>query len=212
MTKRQPKKTLVVDKRDGQLSAHGGEVNYFFRNVPLWNPPSQQTAEIWRQFVAKQPIASICRDTIANYLNSLDWSIVARDADQQDELRSKVKHYTKLFERGNAYYYDIDFASHVEWIVKDLYDLPFGAASEIGRMDDSPSGKVVWVRPIDGGTLAPTLNFDFPVVQVAPTTNLVPIYLGREFVSRVYLSPMLLLNEFGAQWKCFPAAMITTLD
>jgi len=206
MAKRQPKKNIIIDKREGQLSAHGGEVNYFFRNVPLWNPPSWQTAEVWRQFVIKQPIAAICRDTIANYLNSLDWSIVARDSDQQDELRAKVKHYTKLFERGNAYYYDIDFASHIEWIVKDLYDLPFGAASEIGRIDDAPSGKVVWIRPLDGGTLAPTLNFDFPVVQVAPTTNLAPVYLPRDFVSRVYLSPRTELRREG--WGYAPPERI----
>jgi len=208
MAKRQPKKQYIaIDKRDGQLTAHGGEMaNYFLRNVPLWNPPSWQSAEVWRQFVIRQPIAAICRDTIANYLNSLDWAIVARDSDQRDELRGKIKYYTKLFERGNAYYYDIDFTSHVEMIVKDLYDLPFGFASEIGRVNDEPNGKVVWIRPIDGGTLAPTLNFDFPVVQVAPGTNLSPVYLPRDFVSRIFLSPRTELRREG--WGYAPPERI----
>lgn len=205
-TKRQPKKVPEVEKRDGQISARGGAVNYFFAGTPLRLAPSWQSAELWREFVIRQPIASICRDTIANYLNSLEWSIIARDSDDRDELRAKIKHYTKLFERGNAYYYDIDFTAHVEMAIKDLFDLPFGFASEIGRINDDPNGKVVWVRPIDGGTLAPTLNFEFPVVQVAPGTALAPVYLPRDFVSRVFLSPRTELKREG--WGYAPPERI----
>jgi len=207
MAKRQPKQYLKIDKRDGQVSAPGGQLaNYFLRDVPLWNPPAWQTAEMWRMFVVKQPVAVICRDTIANFLNSLDWTITARDSEQRDELRSKIKYYTKLLERGNAYYYDIDFSSHIEMAVKDLFDLPFGFASEIGRLDDEPKGKVVWIRPLDGGTLAPTLNFDFPIVQTAAGTALNPVYLPRDFVSRVYLSPRTELRREG--WGFAPPERI----
>lgn len=207
MAKRQPKQFLNVDKREGQVTAQGGELaNYFVRSIPLWSQPAWQTAETWRQFVLKQPVASICRDTIANYLNSLDWAIVARDSEQRDELKPKIKYYTKLFERGNAYYYDVDFASHIEWLIKDLFDLPFGCASEIGRLDDNPKGRVVWIRPLDGGTLAPTLNFDYPIVQVAPTTGLNPVYIPRGFISRVYLSPRTELRREG--WGFAPPERI----
>lgn len=205
-TKRQPKKVPEAEKRDGQISARGGQANFFFAGTPLRLAPSWQSADMWRDFVIRQPIASICRDTIANYLNSLDWSIVARDSDDRDELRSKIKHYTKLFERGNAYYYDIDFTAHVEMAVKDLFDLPFGFASEIGRINDDPNGKVVWVRPLDGGTLSPTLNFEYPVVQVAPGTNLQPVYLPRDFVSRIFLSPRTELKREG--WGFAPPERI----
>lgn len=207
MAKRQPRKQVVADKREGQITVHGGPAaNYFLRNVPIWNPPSWQGAEMWRNFVMRQPIALICRDTIANYLNSLDWAIVARDSDQRDELRETVKYYTRLLERGSTYYYDMDFASHVEWIVKDLYDLPFGAASEIGRVDDNPEGDVVWIRPLDGGTCAPTLNFDYPVVQIAQTAGVLPVYLPREFVSRIFLSPRTELQREG--WGIAPPERI----
>lgn len=208
MAKQPQKQYLAIDKREGQVTAHGGQLaNYFLRNIPLWSQPAWQTAEMWRQFVLKQPIASICRDTIANYLNSLDWAIVARDTDQRDELKPRIKYYTKLLERGNAYYYDIDFSSHIEWLTKDLFDLPFGCASEIGRVDDNPKGRVVWIRPLDGGTLAPTLNFDFPIVQVAPNAGQInPIYLPKEFVSRVYLSPRTELRREG--WGFAPPERI----
>lgn len=206
MAKSQPKAALKTYKREGQVTAAGGLQNFFLRNVPLWNPPAWQEADYWRRFVEKQSIAAICRDTIANYLNSLDWAIIARDSEQRDELKGVIKHYTKLFERGNAYYYDIDFTSHVEWFVKELETLPFGMASELGRIDDNPKGRVVWIRPLDGGTLAPTLNFDFPIVQSAPNNYLQPVYLPKEFVSRVYLSPRTELRREG--WGYAPPERI----
>ncbi len=204
--RRQPSKALQTEKRDGQLSAAGGMQSFFLRNVPLWNPPAWQEAEYWRGFVSKQPVALICRDAIANYLNSLDWSIVARDSEKRDELKLQIKHYTKLFERGNAYYWDLEFSSQVEWFTKDLFTLPFGTASELGRLDDNPSSKVVWIRPLDAGTLAPTLNFDYPVVQSAPGTGINPVYLPRKFVSRVYLSPRTELRREG--WGYAPPERI----
>lgn len=162
---------LQTSSRDGQSSAPGGMVSFFLRNAPLWNPPAWQQAAYWREFVERQSIAAICRDAIANYLNSLDWMIVARDSNKKDELKGQIKHYIKLFERGNAYWWDIDFSSQIEWFAKDLFTLPFGTASEIGRLDDEPNGRVVWIRPLDAGTLAPTLNFDFPVVQSTPNAH-----------------------------------------
>lgn len=206
MAKRQTKQlTLQTSERQGQLSSPSG-LSYFVRTIPLWNPPAWQEAAYWRLFVEKQSIAAICRDSIANYLNSLDWAIVARDSEKRDELKPRIKHYVKLFERGNAYYWDLDFSSQVEWFVKDLFTLPFGTASEIGRLDDSPTGKVVWIRPLDGGTLAPTLNFEYPIVQSAPGTDIFPIYLPRDFVSRVYLSPRTELQREG--WGYAPPERI----
>ena len=207
MAKKQPSKQLKIDERKGQVSAIGGQLNNFFlRNVPLWNTPVWQEAEFWRKFVSKQQIAILCRERIGSYLNSLDWHITPRDPEQRDELKRKIRYYTKLFEKGSSYYNDLDFSSHIEWITKDLYDLPFGAASELGRIDDNPNGRVVWIRPIDGGTLAPTLNFDFPVVQQSVSTGLTPIYIPKDFVSRVYLSPRTELRREG--WGLCPPEKI----
>ncbi len=206
MAKRQPANALTVGKRDGQVSAIGGMQSFFLRNIPMWNPPAWQEAEYWRKFVDLQPIAAICRDRLADYLNSLDWAIVAKDSDKRDELKGQIKHYTKLFEQGNAYWWDIDFSSQVEWFVKDLFTLPFGTASELGRLDDDPSKKVVWIRPLDGGTLAPTLNFEFPVCQSAIGDGLNQVYLPRKFVSRVYLSPRTEIRREG--WGYAPPERI----
>lgn len=187
MAKRQPK-TLQITKQPSQISAPGGELtNYLLKNIPIWGNPQWMDASIWRSFVRQQPLAVLCREALAEYLISLDWAIVSRDATEQDERKEDIKYYTRLFERGNAYYSDLDFTSHIEWFAKDLFDLPFGTASELGREYDDPEGKVVWIKPLDGGTLNPTLNKDYPVVQHYPSYQ--PVAFPKEFISRVYLSP-----------------------
>ena len=191
--KRQPK-TLTVTREPGQVQASGGDM-YLYRQTPIWSNPQWLTSDVWRAYVRKQPIAVLCREAITNHLLSLDWNITSRDSEQQDELKEDIKYYTRLLERGHAYYTSMDFSSHIEWIVKDLFDLPFGAASEIGREYNSSTGKVVWIKPIDAGTLAPTLNFDFPVVQHFP--NYQPVVFQKEFISRIYLSPRTEIQREG---------------
>ena len=197
MAKRTPK-SVTITKQSGQLSAPGGMGvggNFLLRQLPIWNNPNWLNANVWREFVRKQPVAVLCREAITNHLLSLDWNITARDSEQQDELKEDIKYYTRLLERGNAYYTDMDFTSHVEWIIKDLMDLPFGAASEIGREYNSPNGKVTWIRPLDGGTLSPTLDNEYPVAQHFP--NYQPVVFPREFISRIYLSPRTEIQREG---------------
>ena len=197
MAKRTPK-SVTITKQSGQLSAPGGMGvggNFLLRQLPIWNNPNWLNANVWREFVRKQPVAVLCREAITNHLLSLDWNITARDSEQQDELKEDIKYYTRLLERGNAYYTDMDFTSHVEWIIKDLMDLPFGAASEIGREYNSPNGKVTWIRPLEGGTLSPTLDNEYPVAQHFP--NYQPVVFPREFISRIYLSPRTEIQREG---------------
>ena len=207
MAKKSQPQTLNVTLRDGQLSSTGGTLsNFFLKQVPVLGVINSQNinADAWRRFVAKQEVAVLCRDAITNHLVSLDWKIVARDANQLDELKTDIEYYTKLFERGNAFYYDLDLTSQLEWFVKDLFDLPFGTASEFGREYDSPDGKVVWIRPLDGGTLIPTLNADWPIMQVYPSK--MPVYLPRDSVSRAFLSPRTEIKREG--WGLAPPEKI----
>ena len=204
---KQPK-TVLQTKEKKQISAVGGDlVNYLYRIVPNWLSPIWWEAQKWRTFVQNQPIAVVFRETLISYLQALDWAIVPRDSSQQDELKSEIEYYTKLFENTNGYYSEYDFSSHIEFVGKDLLDLPFGGASEIGREDDSPDGKVVWIRPLDGGTLAPTLNKDWPVMQRIPDYNIGnPVFFPSDSVSRIFMSPRTELRREG--WGMAPPEKI----
>lgn len=206
MAKRTQPKTVTVTQKPGQLSAPGGALagSFLLRQAPIWNNPGFLNADVWREFVRKQPIAVLCREAITNYLISLDWAITSRDSEKQDEYKQEILYYTRLLERGHAYYTSMDFTSHIEWIIKDLFDLPFGAASEIGRENNDPEGKVVWIRPLDGGSLAPTLDDNYPVVQHYP--NYQPVVFPREFVSRIFLSPRTEIQREG--WGMAPPERI----
>jgi hypothetical protein len=198
-------KTVQVTKNPGQLSASGGELtNYLVRHSPFWGNPTSLSSEAWRAFVHRQPIASLCVDALVNHLISLDHSIIARDSTQSDELKDEIKHYTNLFERGNAYYSDVDLTNHIEWFIRDLFTLPFGTASEIGREYNSKDGRVVWIRPLDGGTLFPTLDNDYPVAQ--QYVGLHNAIFPREFISRVFLSPRTEIMREG--WGMAPPEKI----
>ena len=103
MAKSRQPKTVEVTRQSGQISATGGELsNYLVRQMPIWNNPNWLHADVWRTFVHKQPVAVLCRDAITSYLTSLDWAIVARESDKQDEFKDDINYYTRLLERGNA--------------------------------------------------------------------------------------------------------------
>lgn len=206
--KRQPT-TLAISTQPKQLSAPGGDLfNYLYRIIPTWGSPLWWEAQKWRTFVQNQPIAVAFRETLISYIQNLDWAIVARDSDMQDELKPEIVYYTKLFENTNGYYSDYDFTTHIEFILKDLLDLPFGTASEFARENDSdPNSRVLWIRPLDGGTLAPTLNRDFPVMQtVMDYNNLDPIFFPAENISRIYMSPRTEIRREG--WGMAPPEKI----
>ena len=171
-------------KEKGQRSISSDDI-FFARFVTPWSQPDVIQANTWRNFVAGQPIAMDCKESLQASTIGFDWSITARDSDQRDELKGLVKHYTKLIDRGGEYY-GFGYEGLIEWILSDFLDIPFGCGAEIGRKGDNPNGRVAWIKPLDGATLFPTLNKDIPVVQY---------YNGHyaEFpahaISRVYMSP-----------------------
>ena len=204
---KQPK-TVLQNKEKGQISAVGGDlVNYLYRITPNWLSPIWWEAKTWRTFVQNQPIAVVYRETLLSYLQALDWAIVPRESTQLDELKTEIDYYTKLLENTNGYYSEYDFSSHIEFVGKDLLDLPFGGAAEIGRVNDDPTGKVVWIRPVDGGTLAPTLNKDWPVMQRIPDYNIDhPVFFPSDGISRIFMSPRTELRREG--WGMAPPEKI----
>lgn len=159
---------------------------YLNRYLPFWSQPEWLEADRWRYVVANQPIAVICRDTLISYVNSLDWKIEPRDSTQRDELKEEIKYYTRLFACDDDGEYD--YVQVNEFIGKDLLDIPFGGMAELIR-ESEPYGKVVKILPVDGGTLFPTNNKEYPVGQRLKEYPLNTIYFPKYSISRIFMSP-----------------------
>lgn len=166
------------------------DVNDLFltRFMPPWSRPSSLPASTWRQWVLNQPVAIDCRETLIASTLALDWKITPVNANYREELDGTIKYYTKLFTNGGNYAgLMLDYSGLIEWIAADILDTPFGGAAEIGHKGGEASGRVQWIRPLDAGTLYPTLNQEYPVVQYWQGWDIVTF---KDFeISRTYMSP-----------------------
>lgn len=149
-------------KESGQRSMIVSDA-YFARMIPGWSQPSSLLPNQWRAWVAAQPVAVTCKETMISNISDLDWKITPRKSDMRDELKGDINHYEKFFRRAGES--GLDWMGFLEWFISDLNDLPFGTGWEIGRKGDNPDGRAVWMEPLDGGTLYPTNNKDVPVIQ-----------------------------------------------
>ena len=189
-----------VTKMPRQRSINLDDI-YLTRYISPWARNPNANAATWRWWVFNEPISMICRETMIANIIGLSWEIAPRDSDQREELRGVIKHYSQLLENGgNNPELQLDWTGLVEWIVADLLDLPFGAGAEIGRKFDKPDGRVLWVKPLDGGTLYPTLNKDYPVLQMYSTYDIVTF--PAHAISRVYMSPR--TEILNAGWGLAP--------
>lgn len=130
---------------------------------PLLRTYSWTNQSVWRQVVQAQPVALLCREKIVDTLSSMEWRIEPKDPSERQELRLKIRHYTDLFLYNKEQ--DKDYVDLVTHVLEDALDLPFGCGVELIREGDKPSGKVVDYVLLDGATLYPTNNRQFPVVQ-----------------------------------------------
>src|SRR3990170_3250059 len=189
-----------ITRQPGQVSLD--LPSYLIRLLPQWITPQLALAEMWRGLVYNQPIAMICRETLIANILALSWKIQPKESTERDELKDEIKYYTNLLEESNG----IEYSTHVEWIVGDCLDLPFGGATEIGREGDVEDGRVLWIKPIDGGTLFPTLNDDWPVGQRVEGYNFDPVYFPKDGINRLYMSPRREIKSEG--WGMAPPQKI----
>jgi hypothetical protein len=166
------------------------DVNDLFltRFLPPWSRPASLPAYTWRAWVLNQPVAIDCRETLIASTLALDWKITPVNSNYREELDGTIKYYTKLFKNGGEYAgLGLDYTGLIEWIAADILDTPFGGAAEIGHKGGEPNGRVQWIRPLDAGTLYPTLNQEYPVIQYWQGWDAV-VFQEHE-ISRVYMSP-----------------------
>jgi len=178
------------EKGQRQISAQD---SFFSRYVPSWLRPNWLVADAWRNFVLTQPVAQNCKDTLIASVSSLDWKIEPKDSKQRDELKSEIDYYTDLLDHGS----NSNFTNLIELIGEDYLDLPFGAGVEIIRSPDTWDGRTVFLEPIDGGTLFPTLNAEWPVGQQLKTDVMNTIYFPYYAIGRVLMSPRSRIDRKG---------------
>ena len=193
-------RTIIQTKKENQRSE--GLPSYLYRVLPEWNSPTWLDSTRWRNIVRNQPVAMICRDTLISNILYLDWAITARDSELKDEYKSDVKHYTRLLENSGW----IDYSGLVELVAQDLLDLPFGGAVEVGRQNDRPEGRVEWLKNLDGATLYPTLDLDWPVVQKSPYNPTNIVTFPQHAIARTYLTPRPEIQREG--WGMSPPEKI----
>lgn len=177
-------------KEKGQRSK---DLPAFLRVLPAWSSPAWINADRWRLVVRDQSIAMICRETLIANIMALDWKITPKDSNLQDELKKEIEYYTNLIKGDGG----IDYSLHTEWVGQDFLDLPFGAGTELGREGDQVDGKVVWFEPLDGATLFPTLNKDWPVGQRLKELPLNPVYFPEHAMDRIYMTPRTNIRHKG---------------
>lgn len=158
---------------------------YLDRIVPWFNTPTWYEGGIWRKIVEAQPVATICRETLISNITTLDWKIEPKDSEKRDEFKSDIDYYEDFFDHTGEF----DFVELIEWIIKDYLDIPFGGAIEIGRQGDAPNGKIMWIEPLDGATLWPTMNSDWPVAQTLLQLAGKTVYFPWYAINRIYMSP-----------------------
>ena len=182
-----PKTKTVAPRPSRERGQRSLDLPLFLQRIlPPWsNPQHLVDGDVWRSIVTRQPIAELCRETLISYFIALEWKIEPKDSDQRDELKEEIEYYTEFFKNTGKYEYD----TIIEWIGKDLLDIPFGAGAELGREGDRPEGKVLWIELLDGGTLKPYPNADWPVYQHLRESPMKPIFFPAHAINRVYYSP-----------------------
>jgi hypothetical protein len=146
---------------------------FLVRFVPQWQTPEWLAAERWRYVVRNQPVAIVAREAIVTDLVTTPWEIRAKKAAEQEKYQPVVDYYTdEVLNDGEEM-----FDTKIEKIAQDLLDLPIGGNAELVRwapgqgppqlsgFPPHPKGHVHRVVFVDGATLFPTNDANFPMGQ-----------------------------------------------
>ncbi len=181
-------------------------IPFLQRLTNVWGHPGWLAGERWRRTVANQPVAQVCRDTLLTSLINIEWAIVPKDPEDSTSLfKEEIQHYEDLFNAPSASG-EIDFDGYVELVGGDVLDLPFGGMAEVGRENDDPEGRIVFLEHVDGATLAPTLIPEFPVVQYVPGVPTQRVIFPDFAVDRLVMTPRTEFQLMG--WGMAPPEKI----
>lgn len=174
------------------------EIPSLRRLIPIWSTPAWLEAERWRQTVRNQPVAMVCRDKLIAFAQALPWVIRAKVSKEQDELADDIRYYTEVV-----------LASFDMWLdplLQDALDLPVGGNTEIvrwpadiipqvqvgletlGPTRPNPLGHPLNLVNLDGATLTPRNDPDFPLIQRIKGNITGHVVFSKEEIGRIILT------------------------
>lgn len=177
---------------------------YLTRVLPAWQTPQWMEADRWRRVVYNLPVAIDCRDALIDDLVASDWEVRAKNPKEEDTLADDIKHYTDVLS-PNMGHAVRGFDPWVEKGGQDLLTLPIGWNNEIVRFPDGrgplsrphPTGHVAWIAYIDGATMYPTYDKEFPMAQRIRQDATNVVYFRRDEMARSLSRPRPELERWG---------------
>lgn len=184
------------------------------RPLQTWATPKYLQAENWRKVVRMQPLSILARNHLVNYLQALPYSITAKDDSEKDELEGDIDYYISVLnDPVNG-----GFDGIIDLLWQDALDLPVGGNVEIVRWPVGilPSvelngetasvtrswskGHTFKIVPLDGATMFPTYDTDFPMAQRVDYYNMLnPTFFKPYEVGRIlmYQRPEIYLKGYA---------------
>ena len=174
------------------------EVPSLRRLLPIWATPAWLEAERWRQTVRNQPVAMVCRGKLIAFGQALPFVIRAKASREQEELEPDIKYYTDWVLKN--------FDEWFELVWQDGLDLPIGGNTEIvrwpadiipqvqvgletlGPTRPNPLGHPFKLVFLDGATLTPRNDEDFPLEQRIKGNINLHVIFSKEEIARIILT------------------------
>jgi hypothetical protein len=169
------------------------------RYLPDFLTPMWVEAARWRNVVRNEPTAIICRDRLIVYAQAQPWDITAKNIKDAKKLENDIAYY-KNFVLG-------DFDTILDLLWQDALDLPVGGNIELVRWPSNvlptvehdgqtfrvtqpnPKGHIFKLVPIDGATIVPTHDPEFPIMQRLQGDIGNAVYFGQNEIGRIVLTP-----------------------
>lgn len=173
--------------------------SFLRRYLPDFLTPIWIEAARWRNVVRNEPTAVICRDRLIVYAQAQPWDITARDTKQAKKLEDDIAYYKNFVLKG------FDVILDLLW--QDALDLPVGGNIELVRWppnvlptierdggtfkvtQPNPKGHIFKLVPIDGATIVPTHDPEFPIMQRLQGDIGNAVYFGQNEIGRILLTP-----------------------
>jgi len=176
--------------------AFQGETPYLVRrpylNYQLTGYSQRATAAAWRRVLYSSPTVWACVKSLNDQLVALPHHITTKDKSQRSIHEGLIDYYE---EEVIAKFNGENFDTGTMRTNRDVLTIPMGGNCEVVRKISGPwQGEVDRVENLDGGTLAPTGDYWYPIIQRDPDDFDKYVLFGKDDIQRILLNPR---PEFG---------------